>query len=99
MKLPQLTLRDLFWLVLVIALSLGWWLDRKAIIARMSDEFEKESAALRFFTSAVSVYLAEHGKPFDMSRDEVQIDGMSFKRANWIDQDKLEEERWKASNP
>ena len=64
MTLPKLHLRDLFWLVLVIALSLGWWLDRKAIIARMSDEFERESAALRFFTSAVSVYLAEHGKPF-----------------------------------
>jgi hypothetical protein len=24
MKLPQLTLRDLFWLVLVVALLLGW---------------------------------------------------------------------------
>jgi hypothetical protein len=29
MKLPQLTLRDLFWLVLVIALSLGWWLQSR----------------------------------------------------------------------
>jgi hypothetical protein len=27
MKLPQLTLRELFWLVLVVALSLGWWLS------------------------------------------------------------------------
>jgi hypothetical protein len=27
MKLPQLTLRDLFWLVLVCALAVGWWLD------------------------------------------------------------------------
>jgi hypothetical protein len=29
MKLPQLTLRDLFWLVLVCALALGWWLEHR----------------------------------------------------------------------
>ena len=28
MKLPQLTLRDLFWLVLVCALAVGWWVNR-----------------------------------------------------------------------
>jgi hypothetical protein len=28
MKLPQLSLRDLFWLVLVCAMGLGWWIDR-----------------------------------------------------------------------
>lgn len=95
----KVTLRDLFWLVLVCALAIGWFVDRRAIIARMSAEFEKESTALRFFTSVVSVYLAEQGKPFDMSRDEVQIDGKSFKRSNWIDQDKLEEERSKARLP
>jgi hypothetical protein len=27
MKLPQLSLRDLFWLVLIVALGLGWWQD------------------------------------------------------------------------
>jgi hypothetical protein len=27
MKLPQLTLRDLFWLVVVSALAIGWWLE------------------------------------------------------------------------
>jgi hypothetical protein len=32
MKLPKLSLRDLFWLVLVCALALGWWLDRERLI-------------------------------------------------------------------
>src|SRR4051812_44131390 len=27
MKLPQLHIRDLFWLVLVVALGLGWWVS------------------------------------------------------------------------
>lgn len=30
MKLPQLSLRDLFWLVLVCALALAWWIERRA---------------------------------------------------------------------
>ena len=33
MKLPQLHLRDLFWLVLVCGLVLGWWLERSSLIA------------------------------------------------------------------
>ena len=27
MKLPRFTLRDLFWLVLVCALAVGWWVN------------------------------------------------------------------------
>ena len=29
MKLPKLHLRDLFWLVLVVALGCAWWLERE----------------------------------------------------------------------
>lgn len=31
MKRPTITLRDLFWLILVIGISLGWWLDQDRI--------------------------------------------------------------------
>ena len=31
---PQLTLRDLFWLVLVSAVSVGWWVDRQSYVPR-----------------------------------------------------------------
>jgi hypothetical protein len=27
-KLPQLTLRDLFWLVALVAMGCGWWVER-----------------------------------------------------------------------
>ena len=33
MALPKLNLRDLFWLLLVAALSLGWWLDSAGAIS------------------------------------------------------------------
>jgi hypothetical protein len=35
MKLPQLALRDLFWLVLVCALALGWWLERDSLRSQL----------------------------------------------------------------
>lgn len=31
MKLPQVSLRDLLWLVLAAALVLGWWRDRETL--------------------------------------------------------------------
>jgi hypothetical protein len=34
MKLPQFTLRDLFWLVLVAGCLCAWWADRSRIVAR-----------------------------------------------------------------
>jgi hypothetical protein len=29
MKLPQFSLRELFWITLVVALTLGWWIDHR----------------------------------------------------------------------
>jgi hypothetical protein len=28
MKLPKFNLRDLIWLVVVVAMGVGWWIDR-----------------------------------------------------------------------
>ncbi len=30
MTFPKLNLRDLFWLVVVVAMGCGWWVDRSA---------------------------------------------------------------------
>ena len=40
MKLPQLTLRDLFWLVALVAMGCGWWVERERDRAR--DELLKQ---------------------------------------------------------
>lgn len=37
MKVPHITLRDLFWLVVVCAMGCGWWLER-ADRQRATDE-------------------------------------------------------------
>lgn len=57
----KLHLRDLFWLVLVCALMLGWWIDRSRIAAneaatmKRAEQFEMEAAAHR----ASVIYLQE----------------------------------------
>ena len=41
MKLPQLSLRDLFWLVALVAMGCGWWVDRWRL-TRERDRIEVE---------------------------------------------------------
>jgi hypothetical protein len=44
MKLPQFTLRDLFWLVLVSAMAVGWWADRLSLVkteVKLLNEIER----------------------------------------------------------
>jgi hypothetical protein len=38
MALLRVTLRDLFWLTLVAALTLGWWLDHRSASRRHARE-------------------------------------------------------------
>lgn len=37
MKLPQLSLRDLFWLVLVCALGVAWWIEHRQRVAEAQE--------------------------------------------------------------
>ena len=42
---PRITIRDLFWLVLVVAMAVGWWLDRSEL-GKQRDGFAGQSATL-----------------------------------------------------
>lgn len=56
MKLTQLHIRDLFWLVLVAGLMLGWWLDHRRLAPYVPAHHE-------LMTQFMSVYeaLADYG--------------------------------------
>src|SRR4051812_16794227 len=47
MKLPQLNIRDLFWLMLIVAMGCGWWLRCRA------DSFPFHSTAFSLPTMLV----------------------------------------------
>ena len=40
MKLPQIHLRDFFWLALVVALGLGWWANRRTFLAEQREDMK-----------------------------------------------------------
>ena len=45
MKLPQLSLRDVFWLVAFVAMGCGWWVRERALrneLVRKSNELMAE---------------------------------------------------------
>ena len=54
MKLPKLSLRDLFWLVLVCALAVGWWVER----ARATELREVAAQAERYKRGMVALVAA-----------------------------------------
>jgi hypothetical protein len=47
---PRFTIRDLFWLVLVVALAMAWWIDRTHSIEHLKFEHDisaqKEAALM-----------------------------------------------------
>ena len=56
----KLYLRDLFWLVLVAAVAIGWWADR----SRQQKKFERVSEHVRYFAerNQLSICEVELGK-------------------------------------
>jgi hypothetical protein len=53
MKLPQLSLRELFWLITVMGLSIGWWLDHEKLARSLTDISEKYKYVPREFQVTV----------------------------------------------
>jgi hypothetical protein len=49
MALPKLNLRDLFWLAVVVAMGLGWWVDRREQQRRMDAQERRVLAEQREF--------------------------------------------------
>src|SRR4051794_1806669 len=85
MKLPQISLRDLFWLVLVCALVVGWWVDHRnsstvyALVVSKSEALHADNAALRVklhwsdaeqgVVEFFEEYLKQHGYEVDWHED------------------------------
>jgi len=41
----RFTIRDVLWLMVVIALSVGWWLDHRALAPKAADSKSKDQMA------------------------------------------------------
>ena len=43
----QLTIRDLFWLVLVVGVGCAWWVDKRASLKHLEEQLETERKSER----------------------------------------------------
>jgi len=81
-KLPQLSLRDLFWLVALVAIGCGWWIDRQ----RLAGEFArfKEAQFTRVGGSVRGVDAASGFVEIGLGSDDGVLDGdvVEFTRAD-----------------
>jgi hypothetical protein len=65
---PQLTLRDLFWLVLVVAVFTSWGIDRSRLATRI-DGLEHPAVLPSPYTGFDSVQYFPPGPEFPLSKD------------------------------
>ena len=61
MKLPQLHLRDLFWLTLVVALGLGWWVDHRLLYFERCSETNFAHRIMRAAQECGYTFLTDEG--------------------------------------
>ena len=68
MKLPQLTLRELFLLVVIAAMGCGWWVDRLRAQERLKAESQKavevgyERGRWKWISESLKEYLERSGE-------------------------------------
>jgi hypothetical protein len=65
-SLMRFSLRDLFWLTVVVALAVGWWIDHRrwvpaALTLSEARELERKSKYLEEEIYRIDKQLAEHG--------------------------------------
>lgn len=74
MKLPQLSLRDLFWLVALVAMGCGWWVDRsivKEYEQRRSESLQSAVMGQDDRIKALESHIAEYEPKFVAQSVEV----------------------------
>ena len=63
------TLRDLFWLILVAAAGLGWWVDRAELQSELIGMTQKaNNTQFGYLLNALEIWLADEGYEFTWDR-------------------------------
>jgi hypothetical protein len=62
MKLPQLSLRDLFLLVALVAMGCGWWVHRSKLIADHQRDIADSALLIQGMTAEIQYIRAEFRK-------------------------------------
>jgi hypothetical protein len=63
MKLPRFTLRNLIWLVLIVAMGLGWWIQSRESQHQLDlqrQQYEESTRALVIRLMSHGGYMVDH---------------------------------------
>jgi hypothetical protein len=88
MRLPQFTIRDLMWLMVVLGLSIGWFIDRRRIdhwhdLAIMSSlALEAQGWTVKSGPEGPILKTPDGGRVFTPSRVRGQVNGMKVEHIN-----------------
>ncbi len=69
---PNFTLRDLFWLILVVAMSMAWWVDRR----NHALERQQILNLVRFITNEDGAIFTTEGKTMWIDLENGEIAGV-----------------------
>ena len=76
----RFTIRDLLWLTVVVALGVGWWVDR----GRLAHAHRQQSAAWRERWNDLVVKLHQHGWTIQFSDDYSGIAELTPPKGEWL---------------
>jgi hypothetical protein len=74
MRKARFAIRDMLWLAVVVALAVGWWIDRTRLAEQNKSPFSLQGSLNRFAPIRVDVVLDE----FINSCKQFRIDGKSY---------------------
>jgi hypothetical protein len=75
MKLPQLTLRDLFWLVALVAMGCGWWVERRDLQQEVLNLKQSDPEEWRLRAEKLAEYVRSGGGTVSWGKGELSIEG------------------------
>jgi len=75
----RFTIRDVLWLTVVVALGVGWWVDRREASDR-ADDLVRQVKERELWLYATAVRLSERGVTMKLDKDG---DLQFFPRSEW----------------
>jgi len=78
-SLMTFSIREVFLVTVIVALMLGWWINRQSLLNEFGTELNKR----HFVIDSLFNHLTEEGYPGEWSLDAVQIDGKEYSRQDW----------------
>jgi hypothetical protein len=70
----KFNIRDLLWLTAIVAVSLGWWLERRSLLS-LNEQTVGERDIAKFQLESITELMSDAGFKVEKAENSVRIDG------------------------